>query len=605
MKLFGGVELIPIVHGKAAVANAIRQKFNQNNYDEVVLPLPSGTEEKLIEGVDKLPQISIITLTSEDDTFAIPIDPCDPFIEAVRQSIQKRISLRCVGSELPVAPLEAFVTPDDLMIEKIGYDAWITATLYSALLDRTLTPVDRETALLATEIREFQYSSKKVAFFIELHRVPALLLSLKQNSSFEPPTPQVVTLDLYTAEADKLLFILGELPFITGEYEKNRSSLFEESLNNGDLFKRLFLETRDNYCSNGLENLSLTRIQQGITFLRNLTIQENRLTPSLFNMVTAAKGVGGDNFALKVLKAASYYPFLSIDIDKNEMVSAGLSKDGKLLLKLPQQQTTEAVNLLSDVKTSWKTISIKPDRELWGKKHGEYRWNMQNLCSHLPEDIFIENFNQHVRGKAIRTISEQLSHTEEFTSSIKDGIDIRETLRNWHTNKLFVKEFPSFHGGIDTIVVIFDELHDEKYPLLTTWYAEHEGESTLSFYSTDPFENLVGPGVGECSYGGFSLLYPPKPIPDISTFIERFSKEMSLNEQLALFAIYHSSEKVVAYISKNKPSSFLIKEAKLAKKMLLHIPLTSFSDETLRKLKKFHMLDGDKVRGWASRFIGE
>src|SRR5208337_2268634 len=125
------------------------------------------------------------------------------------------------------------------------------------------------------------------------------------------------------------------------------------------------------------------------------------------------------------------------------------------------------------------------------------------------EDGTIERFNSHVRSKSLKVLVEELARTEKFTSSVKDGIDIRETLRNWHTGTIYVKEVPPARGRMDTVVIIFDAAHDEKYPHHTTWYAEHGEESTLTFYATDPFEDLIGPGIARCRYGGLSLLFPP------------------------------------------------------------------------------------------------
>ena len=42
-----------------------------------------------------------------------------------------------------------------------------------------------------------------------------------------------------------------------------------------------------------------------------------------------------------------------------------------------------------------------------------------------------------------------LARTEKFTTSLKDGLDIRETLRNWHTGSLYVKEIPPSKGSLD------------------------------------------------------------------------------------------------------------------------------------------------------------
>ena len=38
-------------------------------------------------------------------------------------------------------------------------------------------------------------------------------------------------------------------------------------------------------------------------------------------------------------------------------------------------------------------------------------------------------------------MGEDLARTEKFTSSLKDGLDVRESLRNWHTGELSVREF--------------------------------------------------------------------------------------------------------------------------------------------------------------------
>ena len=38
-----------------------------------------------------------------------------------------------------------------------------------------------------------------------------------------------------------------------------------------------------------------------------------------------------------------------------------------------------------------------------------------------------------------------------------------------------------------------------------TWQGEHTQESDMAFYSTDPYEQLVGPGIIRAEYGGFLM----------------------------------------------------------------------------------------------------
>src|SRR5204862_997809 len=122
------------------------------------------------------------------------------------------------------------------------------------------------------------------------------------------------------------------------------------------------------------------------------------------------------------------------------------------------------------------------------------RWDPFRQCYWPPEDVAIEKFRTHVKDTALNLIGADLAKTEKFTTSLKDGLDIRETLRNWHTGDLYVKLIPPDRGSIEAVVFLFDVPADpERYPSRSTWYAEHSEESTLAFFATDPMQNLVGP----------------------------------------------------------------------------------------------------------------
>ena len=50
---------------------------------------------------------------------------------------------------------------------------------------------------------------------------------------------------------------------------------------------------------------------------------------------------------------------------------------------------------------------------------------------------------------------------------------------------------------------------------MTTWLGEHQNESDMAFYSTFPFDNLVGPGIGRGEYGGFLMSLPARRMFDV------------------------------------------------------------------------------------------
>ena len=79
-----------------------------------------------------------------------------------------------------------------------------------------------------------------------------------------------------------------------------------------------------------------------------------------------------------------------------------------------------------------KPAGLKPRKK--EKFAGE--WAQQTdgdaICSYPPEDLVIEDYGRFLKQKAKAILSEERARVEPFTTSILDGIDIRETIRNWH-----------------------------------------------------------------------------------------------------------------------------------------------------------------------------
>jgi hypothetical protein len=126
----------------------------------------------------------------------------------------------------------------------------------------------------------------------------------------------------------------------------------------------------------------------------------------------------------------------------------------------------------------------------------------------------------------------------------------------------------------------------------------------LTFYATDPFNDFIGPGIARCRYGGLSLLFPPRHIPNIFQ-IETDHRLPNHASRLTLGALLFSEEKIIAWVSDEKPDAHLNNLARFYHKRLLWIPLACFSHETITKLRQFHILNGKTVRSWASRYIGD
>jgi hypothetical protein len=191
---------------------------------------------------------------------------------------------------------------------------------------------------------------------------------------------------------------------------------------------------------------------------------------------------------------------------------------------------------------------------------------------------------------ALSLLGNDLARTEKFSTSLKDGLDLRETLRNWHTGELHVKVLPPSRGSLDCIVMLFDSPADPRdYPMRVTWHAEHQDESSLAFFATDAGANLIGPGIAQATYGGALFLFPPRPLEDIWTD-RRFDAATTLEERLLMAGCFYSREKHVVVLSAAPPGAGWRKLAAQLKRKLIHVPLSRFSQDTLSQLQVFHIL---------------
>jgi hypothetical protein len=242
------------------------------------------------------------------------------------------------------------------------------------------------------------------------------------------------------------------------------------------------------------------------------------------------------------------------------------------------------------------------------RKREEYEgeWASQtdgrSICSYPPEDLVIENFGLQLRGFANRTISEERSHTERFSTSMLDGIDLRETVRNWHEGALFVREAAKQSGEIGAVVIIFDEDREDKYTYLTTWLGEHQNESDMAFFSTPPFDHIVGPGIGRAEYGGLLMTLPPRRMYNVWDDPDYDLAETKA-ERLLMAALDYSVHKDVLYVAKKPPRSTFRQLAARCNRRIRYIPVGQLSPTSLKKVRVVHVLDSHERRATAKQYI--
>ncbi|MBP7654085.1 hypothetical protein KA977_11725, partial [Candidatus Dependentiae bacterium] len=575
----------------------------------IALPLPESIKMTFTEAVKHLPEIycaGYFEKTTGRLGYAVS-SPCSSAAMAVKISLQEHIPAFFIDYEIDVFEENNIEFPDSYALRKCSLDKFYALNSLKTVNVKKYPQLEKRVNWMAHQLHILELDYKKILYIPSIHYwIFVKEAYLKLN---KPPDPSDFYPDseLYIADQNSLSFILGELPYAEYIFEKNRNTLKNRKFELPDFIKELLIETRKKY--NEKYNLvsdkvSIKSYNILLKYIRNLTLMRNRLTPDLYTIITAAKQTINDNFAIELAETAKFYGYNNeTDSTENYFNSPRLKFNiNKVLFE--DGQSVSAFNRLDCRKFFWQNVKLKK-KPVSKEKQKKYKmlWNPNTVCSWPPEDVKIENFNNYIKNYAKSILIENQYKTEKFLTSFKDGLDIRETLKNWYKNDIYVKEMPNVRGSIDTVLIFFEyPLDHEKYNWKCTLWAEHNKESTISVIATDYRDCIIGPGIGRMQYGAIALWYPPRFFRDI--WVDPlFHKFTAAEHRIAAGALHYSNEKYCVIVSPEKPDAYLRQLAKQFKRQWIYIPLKRFSGKLIGKLREAHILNGHKVRSYASDFI--
>ncbi len=610
------ITCLPIIHGSGDFAIEVRRLMLSQTFDCVAVPLPPSFQSDVERAISFLPSVSLVIQeedrwgnagewTGQDDrgeehriASYVPIDPCQGVIAALRIALQERIPRAFVDRETARFQVRQGNFPDPYALKRVSPEQFAAAVLPAIPPPPDGQPRKR-CATMAAELRRLEQSHRSILFVCSLLDWPWIRDAYLRNEQAPENGDAVDETQIYAANPRQLLFLLGELPFLTGLYERARAELEQDENLSVDGVKSLMLAARNHYkeeLGNRARKISPKLLQSYFQYVRNLSLIEHRLTPDLYTLIVAAQQTAGDQYAISVAETARSYPFL--EYLPFPMMSLGIGKG-----KLPDGDVLELKSRLPGQAVQWRNCSLTPQPPKIDQMKWQMRWDPYHQCSWPPEDVAIEKFRTHVKDTALSLLGNDLARSEKFTTSLKDGLDIRETLRNWHTGDLFVKVLPPTRGTLDCVVMLFDSPADPRdYPWRVTWHAEHHDESTLALFATNFTQNMLGPGIGQATYGGALFLFPPRPVPDVWRN-QRFDFTDTLEERLLAAGCFHANERHVALLSTAPPGPVFRQIAKRFGKKLVHVPLNRFSQEMIQQLRMFHVLNGTHIRSYAAHFI--
>jgi hypothetical protein len=592
----GHITYFPVVPGRLEFALEVRRTILALRPRVVAVELPVSLERHYLEAVRRLPEICVLVYPQDDDDDAgvyVPIEPCDPFAEAIRSALEVEAEVMFVEPDLAERPHLPDIFPDPYALRHIPLDRYIEA--YRVYPAARTDEVAAHAAGIAWKLQGTDPYAPTLAV-VSLNLLDPVLDAMETPQEPPPRRRGERPVDLVNAHPDCLAEVTVEYPFLQDRYERYRNFFSDDALVDRPRAQLALLkEAEAAYERNTGDKIVHWQRLLIARYTRNLAYLSRDLTASLFDIVVAARSIVDDNYAWEVWDTANRYPFQRETSDLETVRISGdevwiRTKRMKIRRRLPRPKQRL---LPSSLKRRKKEV-----------RPGEWAEQLDGnaICSYPPEDIVIEEYGAFLKQKAKSILAEERQRIEPFLTSLLDGIDIRETVRNWHLGRIYVKSLERLAGDVGAVIVIFDPDHDNRYSYMTTWLGEHQNESDMAFYATDPFAHMVGPGVGRGEYGGFLMARPPRRLRDVWSDPDYDFAE-SKPERLLMAGLDYSRERHVVYVAARPPRSIFRSIAGHLNRKIVYIPIGQLSSPKLKKLRVVHILDGYDRRKTAKDFI--
>jgi len=644
----GGAWILPVLHGKLEYADLVRGAVTELQPAAVAVELADTLRAPLIEAVRRLPRISVLLYEDHGgNSVYLPVEPADPLIEGLRSAIEAGVPAELVDLDVDYPLRHAEPFPDTYSLLRIGAGAYLDAYLDASagqdgdeldrrrergMAHRIQRLVDRHGEVLVvcgmaharrladdlTTPQPAPFARKKrdgVGLF-HLHprslpetltTFPFLSAVYERRRGDLPPDPDEATMapPRKRAVRDFLAVVEGHKEDEPDErlglsaavdWVARRCGEPGEPLDRRLAHLRMLDRAALRYRSRTGEEVKPWQRRILQKFARNYALIDGYLVPDLYQLVVASRGAVDENHGHEVWDLGEHYPWQE---ETSELATIRVTAEQLML-------GTRRIRLRRRIPVVKRRMVRVPMRKRKREKHpGEWleHFDPLGLCSHPPEDLVIEDYGNYLRKKGVKIVGDEQSRVVPFTTSLLDGIDVRETVRNWHEKRIYVREERKVQGGVGSVVIIFDEdEHDERFPFRMTWLGEHDDESDMAFYSTPLADHLVGPGINRCEYGGLLLSYPPLRLMDVWEDPD-YQQARTKSEVLLMAAVDYSLDPHVVYVAANPPRTALRTYAETHARKIVYLPIGQLSPTSIRNIRVFHILWGKDKREIARDYV--
>jgi len=647
-----GVRILPVIHERVDLAALVRAVLRELDPAAVAVELPTTLADAARQAVRRLPRVSIVLSEGRsEDPLVWVVAPGDPLVEALRWAEENGRPAYLVDPDVRYRERRRDPLPDPHALWTMGAGPYLrTASDLAGRGQKSEADALRERGMAfhiqrAAEDTEGELlclvgaaHSRRVGELLGTPQVeplarrtrPAVNLHHLHPESLsallpDPPLAHAVLELLRAGEppeepeleatlSRRVELVREGLRLITGAPPEDAARRLHAVVawaarhavregpdgrpvpDRSALAAAVWRIGAASYREQTRESVAIWQRRLFLDFARRYARVQGMLVPGLFELVVAARGAADDNLAWEVFEAGRAYPWQE---ETAELPTARV--DGELL-----DLGTRTVRFRRRFfRVKQRPVAVPVRRRPKPGDPAEWLdgFDGQAICSYPPEDVVVEDYGRFLQRKAISILSAELERSEPFSTSMLDGVDVRETLRRWHEGTVWVREKGRAPGSAGSVVVIFeDDPEGVAFPYLMTWLGEHTQESDMALYATDPTRQVVGPGIMRSTYGGFMMTYPPGRLFDVWNDPD-YRQARSKPEVLIRAAVDYSLEKAVVHVAPKPPSARLRSYAARQGKHLVHIPIGTLSPAALKRIRVLHILSGHDKRKIAKDYV--
>jgi hypothetical protein len=234
-------------------------------FDCLAVPLPPSFQTNFEKAIEFLPGISAVVQREspqfetrdwtpdsdgEDDESEkpracsfVPIDPCQPVIAALRVACHEHIHREFIDLETRDFQPVGLHLPDAYALKQTTLDRFAAAVLPSLPRLPAGQPQDRA-VWMARRLHELDLQYESILCLCSISDWPWIREAYVDFTRSEAEPDEVEDSEVCHVDPNSYVFILGELPHITGLYERAREELDDDENLSVDGVKDLLLRSR-------------------------------------------------------------------------------------------------------------------------------------------------------------------------------------------------------------------------------------------------------------------------------------------------------------------------------------------------------------------------